>query len=580
MTAHSGIFALASLDGAPLAPQNLRALGLPATPGPLVAEARDAAQPQAVHQARNAQGTTLLLGYFDAVEELAKSLKLPPQTPTALLARAALARFGSELPNIACGEWSLLQREPHGALTLMSSAARRDLLFYAQRGSTVAVAPSVHALGRLDWVDRTISEEGFLTGVGNFRLREAFGEQTILSGVRRVPPGGSVRFDGEGARPERARTPDLPPRFTGTIHDGVDQALQLLQCIVAERLGRLPGAAALLSGGLDSALIGWLLADANAQGKRLDFFCSVAPEASGLPDELALARKVADHLDLPVHGVAPDSEASPYRPAVHRFVQGNGPVLGARHYLYDALADGAAALGHTALFDGMFGELTVTGQMPLATPRLRLRQLARRMLGRRDPWLVSDLPQIIRLAPRRFEQLSKSLKAEVSTNSRDEIHPASPQARWPFPPGEIMRTGPPTELLPGRLRVEYPFRDQRLWRLFASFPASFLEHCGLDRAPVRLMLSGRLPEAIRLQPKGIGFSPDYDLRLKRHAPAARQRLAVFRKAQIDEWLDLAWLDATLGRIAVHGPQDVIEAQSAQLTAMAAEFLLWWREGEV
>lgn len=576
---HSGIVALASLDGAPLAAPDLRALGLAATTGPIAVVACDGGQPRAVHEAHDELGTTLLLGFFDAPEELAARLALPPETPVTALACAALARFGRELPNLACGEWSLLRWESRGALTLMSSAARRDLLFYTQRGATVAVGPSVHSLRRLDWVDRAISPEGFLIGVGTYAMREAFSDRTILPGVGRVPPGGSVRFDGQSVRTQRADVLAPPPRFAGTIHDAAEQALDLMRCIAAERLGRLPGAAAMLSGGLDSAFVAWLLADANEQAKPIDFLCSVAPPRSGLPDELALARVVANHLGLPVHGVAPTGEASPYRPAAFRFEQGNGPVLATQHYLYDALARRAAELGHSALFDGAFGELTVTGQLPLATPKLRLRQVARRLLGRRDPWVIDGMPDLVRLAPHRFERTAQMVRAAVRPSRVEEIRPALPHERWPVPPGATLRTGPGTELLPGRLRIEYPFRDQRLWRLFAGFPARFLEHRGMDRAPVRLMLSGRLPEAIRLQPKGIGFSPDYDLRLTRHAPAARQRIGAFRKAGIDEWLDLAWLDEALGRIAANGPRLLIEAQAAQLTAMAGEFLLWWSEGE-
>jgi asparagine synthase (glutamine-hydrolysing) len=90
------------------------------------------------------------------------------------------------------------------------------------------------------------------------------------------------------------------------------------------------------------------------------------------------------------------------------------------------------------------------------------------------------------------------------------------------------------------------------------------------------LLDGRLPDAIRLRTRGMPASPDHIPRLQRHAEAARLRIADFRRAELDDWLDLDWLDQALGRVAVRGPRDVYEANQVQLTAITAEFLLWWR----
>lgn len=573
---HAGIRALVSLDGAPLAPADLRALGLPQATGTIAVLASDIAQPQAVHAASDASGTTLLLGFFDEPDQLAARLGLSETGDPIQLARAALHRFGPDLPVAATGEWSLLHWTPGDGLTLMGSLARRDPVFFVRRGALVAVGPSVHALGRLGWVDRAICPEGFLSAVATFRLREAQADRTVLREVRRLPPGGSVHLHEHGESAYQAQRPAPPARFAGTIADAAEEAYALLGQVVSERLSRLAGAASLLSGGLDSALVAVLLSESRGGSAPLDFLCSAAPPGSGMADELALARSVGDHLGLPVHAVVPAAEASPYRPARWRFEQSGGLVHAVRHYLYDALAERAAAIGHRSLFDGMFGELTVTGQWPLATPRQRLAQLARRLRGRRDPWYLEAFPSFVRLSAHRAARLNERIAA-LDGGGELQIEPLPRRARWRFPPGESLRTGPATELLPGRLRSELIFRDQRLWRLFAGFPAAFLEHRGMDRALVRLMLAGRLPEAVRLQPKGIGISPDYDLRLMRHAPEARSRVALYRRAGLDDWLDLEWLDTELGRIAARGPADQFTAQSAQLTAMTAEFLLWWRE---
>ena len=97
-----------------------------------------------------------------------------------------------------------------------------------------------------------------------------------------------------------------------------------------------------------------------------------------------------------------------------------------------------------------------------------------------------------------------------------------------------------------------------------------------DRPVVRRLLDGRLPDAIRLRTRGMPASPDHLPRLQRQAGAAQQRIAAFRQAELDEWLDLEWLDAALGRVGAHGANDVADANMVQLTTIFAEFLLWWR----
>ena len=98
------------------------------------------------------------------------------------------------------------------------------------------------------------------------------------------------------------------------------------------------------------------------------------------------------------------------------------------------------------------------------------------------------------------------------------------------------------------------------------------------RPVVRRMMRGHLPDSIRLRRRGMPASPDHDRRLKNQASAARARIAPFRKAGIDDWLDLDWLDLALADMAVTGPGTIAHGNEVQLTAMTAEFLLWWFEG--
>ncbi len=125
--------------------------------------------------------------------------------------------------------------------------------------------------------------------------------------------------------------------------------------------------------------------------------------------------------------------------------------------------------------------------------------------------------------------------------------------------------------------MDYPFRDTGLLRLIAGLPRHLPAGPDGDRALGRALLAGHLPDAIRLRKHGMAASPDHLPRLQRHAPAARQRIATFRAAGLSEWLDLDWLEQALERMAQSGTRSHSTANEVQLTAIAAEFLLWWQQ---
>lgn len=572
---HSGLYALVALDGAPIAPEDAIALGFPPETSPILARAVDGAMPGAINVALSPDRVTLFLGYFDEPEELCEMLGLPHASDPIALARAGFERCGADLPAAAIGEWSLLDwRADHG-LTVMSSSARRDPVFFSRRGKLVAISPSLHSLGKLGWIDRSIDEAGMMVSIGHYHMRRAMPDRTLLRDVRRLPPGGSMRWDALGEHAAQSCKPSPAQAFGGSIHDAADQTANLLRRMFRQRLSRIENAGCLLSGGLDSSLVAWLLADQRDPGQPVTGFCSAAAPNSGFADEFGQASTVAEHLHLPLEAVVPEQYLSPYRPADARLEKGAGIILDPRHYLYDALAEAAAARTVSALFDGCYGEGTVTAHLPLATVRYRLREMARRIAGR--PNLSAPFPgvSIARVAPHRFPNFSRELQKIASSRPDDDFRAVDPRGPWVFPPGGERRAAPPTELMPGRVRVEFPFRDVRLLQLFSGFPAAFMTHGALDRAPVRLILKDRVPETIRLQGKGLPFAPDHNLRLKLHAADAAARIPEFRRAGIDDWLDLDWLGEALGGMSAHGPQSLDSALEVQFTAIAAEFMLWW-----
>jgi asparagine synthase (glutamine-hydrolysing) len=136
----------------------------------------------------------------------------------------------------------------------------------------------------------------------------------------------------------------------------------------------------------------------------------------------------------------------------------------------------------------------------------------------------------------------------------------------------------PNAYCAGALRMDFPFRDLRLLRLYASLPRAIAFDLGADRGPVRSISKGLLPDSVRLRQRGMPADPGHYARLQAFAGPARSRIAAFRAAGIDDWLDLGWLDQNLARVAQKGVNDVGVANRVQLTALAAEYLTWARIG--
>lgn len=594
----SGIYGLFRLDGGPVDRRDAQALGLALASGgeaasdvPEAAVARgvDERAGTAVHRADGADGTgtgqamlTILVGDIEEPAVLAARMTVSPTMPPAMLARTALRRFGRELPVEMIGEWSLLHWD--GAdrrLTLVMSAARRDRLFYAVEGPRVAVAPELFGMTRVGWIgteldEAGLDEAGLLFSLARGDLRHQAGDRTMLANVRQIEPGTTLTITANGVRRDAATIFTPQPRWTGSFDDARVIAEETMRTIMRTRVARTAVPGVLLSGGLDSSTIAWMAARERAAGQPVVLLTSVAPPGSGLADEAVFADAVATRLGLKTQHVSPPDDANIYRPPDAILGGASRPPMPARHCLTETFQATGKALGATTLFDGTFGETTITGKFPLATMAQRMRSTAGRWRRHISsaPEEPAQGPFHVRLSAERLAALPEAVRAVPPA-------PGYPDARrpgelWGYLPGSDKAMQHPNEFYPGALRMEFPYRDVRLLRLFAGFPARFLVHDGLDRAPVRHMLAGHLPDSVRLRRSGGAASPDHMLRLQRQAEAARARIATFRKAEVQEWLDLDWLDQALARVAERGPANFTEAYEVQLTAITAEFLTWWR----
>jgi len=226
-------------------------------------------------------------------------------------------------------------------------------------------------------------------------------------------------------------------------------------------------------------------------------------------------------------------------------------------------------VGCTRMLNGTYGELSVTARLSGPAPAGW-----RRLLGDlRERFASWDQAEA---RPAAYHVRLAGHQAAVPMPSAAPPQPP-PSPLFGFRPGTDKAWSLANEFYPGAVRMDYPFRDSSLLRLIAGLPRTLPAGADGDRAMARAMLVGHLPDAIRLRKHGMAASPDHLARLQRHAPAARQRLAVFRAAGLDEWLDLDWLDQALARTARDGTRSHSIANEVQLTAMAAEFLLWWQQ---
>jgi asparagine synthase (glutamine-hydrolysing) len=577
----SGIYGLFNLDGAPIDARDALTLGLaqPTESLSWQASGHDAYFERAVSSHQSELGFTLIVGEIEETEALAAALGLRSEVSPAVLAEAALKRFGSDLPAELIGEWSLLHRAPSGRLTLMLSAAQRDRLFYTVRGNRVAIAPNLFAVAKVSWVDNTVDESGLLFPLGRARVRARRGDTTMLTSVHQIGAGCSVVINTDGqVTKTTAQVLTEQPRWHGNYGDAVAETEHMLRRIMRTRLARNARVAPLLSGGLDSSLLSWLSSEECGPGTDLLALTSVAPPDSGIADEARFADLVARTLGIENRHIFPSHEVNIYRPPDSILAGGSGPILSNRHCLTNALQIAARNAGATLMIDGTYGEMTATGRFGSHS---RWRQM-RTAIGRivRSPPMfripkVETMPFHVRLASHRLANLPQPILAAQATPPGLATR-KSADGLFGYMPGIEKALTLPNEFYAGAVRMAYPYRDIRLLRLFAGFPVRMLLTGDADRGIARAMLNGHLPDEVRLRRQGMAASPDHGPRLQRQANAARQRIPHFRKAQIDDWLDLDWLDVTLESVATRGPVNGGEADEAQLTAIAAEFLLWWR----
>ena len=575
----SGLYALACLDGAPVAACDAAALGLAAGSGPFAVGLVDETAGQTHSGMAARDGVTVaLLGWLDDPAALAAELGAPPDAKPALLALLAFARWGTALPGQVPGEWSVIRCDPRrGELMLAISDTLRDPMFWARDRGRVAVAPSLKALSRLAWVSGEFDALGIVQSLSRWHIRNALDNRPLLKDVHRVEHGSVHLFSREGVRTIDRPAPRQPPHWSGDFEEAALALETRARLVVRRHLTRHAHAAVLLSGGLDSSVLALLASEELAAGQRLSAVSSVAPPGSDLPDERRFIDLVVRELDLPLTPVCPPADGEIYIPQDRTFAQSEAPVVGPRHYLYAALFDAGVATGASATLDGSFGELSLTRRTRLLTPANLMRTIRDELRGlsRTRPARATGLDAgfLVRPSP----ALLAMLRAEFADGwpSGAAATPVRlPGATLGFPLGTAKVGRLTTSTGHHGLRRLCPFRDPGLIALSARFPARLTEVGGTSRAFARSMLRRRLPQVSERTDKPP-FAPDFYARLKREAPRALARIGLYRRYGATDWIDMAWLEGELTALAKDEQKParlMIEIHNA---AMAAEFFVWW-----
>jgi asparagine synthase (glutamine-hydrolysing) len=155
-------------------------------------------------------------------------------------------------------------------------------LYYALESGAIAFASELKTLLHVPWVEREVDAQSLFHYLS---LRFVPGEQSILAGVRRLPPGHLLRFDLERRKPRVERWWKLEFGHGGDPGDVRDA---LRQAVVRWTLSDVPVAVS-LSGGLDSGAVTALLGESGAHVRT--YSLGFAGEEGELPLARALAER-------------------------------------------------------------------------------------------------------------------------------------------------------------------------------------------------------------------------------------------------------------------------------------------------
>ena len=385
-------------------------------------------------------------------------------------------------------------------------------LYYARTASALIVASSIEAIIRHPEISRALEE----SAIAKFLIggTSEFPVDTFYPQIKRLPPAHTLTWDGQ--RLVLRRYWSLP--LDGAIRyrdrrDYVAHFREVFDRAVADRLRGTGGAAAMMSGGLDSTAVSVTAQQAMAtplhayttsfakmlHDEEASWAARVA-RAGGMihrvfaRDDCALFEDPSSYLraepfEDPLASVFLDLVRDAAQCAPVMFAGQGGDVL---FYTSHGHFPGLLRHGRLLQFGSDIASYTWRNHH---LPPLNLRAVVKKWFGAKPrravfpPWIREDVA-------RRF-----SLREQFESESDiGELHPVRPEAHralmhpfWQrlFETWEPSETGIP-------IRIVYPFFDRRLVELLFAFPPM---PWFANKYLLREGMKGRLPEEVRRRPK-------------------------------------------------------------------------------
>jgi len=256
----------------------------------------------------------------------------------------------------------LVERRTGRTVAVRSPVGERPL-FWRREGASVAFASEVKQLA--DWSEKPpVDEEAVLDLVAQRFDRP---DRTTYRGIRRLLPGTILEVAGEVTE-RRFWRPGGAGMRSVSFQEAAREFRRLLHQAVARRLG--PGAAVLMSGGLDSTSVAAEAATLhlNRYGAPLRVVSAAYPDHPAV-DESGAIRAAAEALGCEVVWVRP--RPRPFRDLARRAWLHDGPDIAPLSSNFEEILAGARGAGISACLDGHDGDTVLGLPYGLVTALLR-----------------------------------------------------------------------------------------------------------------------------------------------------------------------------------------------------------------
>ncbi|GMV21237.1 MAG: hypothetical protein AMXMBFR57_11860 [Acidimicrobiia bacterium] len=452
------------------------------------------------------------------------------------LVLAAHLRWGLRTSELIEGDWQFAAWDRSTRRLVLSRDVYGNSAWYYTRANDVLVFAS--SLPGLIQVLPALRPSKVVLARNLVAWRSPDGTETAYESVFRVPPAHLVEFSAASTQAVRywilEQSNPLP---TADTDAQLREFAEKFDRAVERRLSPPGPFASTLSAGLDSSAVTATAARIlGARGESLFAVTTVparefvATHGAGSPgDEGPLAAEVARSRPNIRHCLVHSADMSPVR-AVRRMleIQGQPGIAAANYYWILSMLESVRADGCRTLLTGQMGN-AVWSWGGSRRRRVRLADLRRKLrrLGQED-WrlrLWQRAQQHTAEPWRAYSAIHTTLATDVNLAQRMAEARHDPRFRWV---GRSERRARLALLLPasipiggfwshlGRafgIEVRDPSQDRQLLEMSWALPMHLWTD-GYDRAVIRRIMSGRLPDSVRLHPGGHAQAIDLGARLR------------------------------------------------------------------